>query len=344
MLWFTQDGGGHLWLNPSLEHYLGDEKDGFTGGEILAAWIDSLERNAPEGQRTPETVEKEVSVLDAQGRTRWILLHGRARHTRVGGYLGHVGTVLDVTEQHEARAALETSKQQLEEEVSRQTVELRERVAELASRNTELDHFAHVASHDLRSPLRTITGFTSYLRPAVAGDAEAEGHIERILRATDRMAKLLDSLLAFASVGRGDFQPRAVALPRVVGEVLEDLAEEIARREASVAVGPLPEVLGDRTMLRQAFQNLLGNALKYAGEAPARVRIDAEEHPEGCVRVTVADAGIGFDPEAAEHLFDPFRRFHSEGVPGSGVGLSIVKRVAERHGGRVWAEVLETGS
>ncbi len=252
--------------------------------------------------------------------------------------------MLDVTEQHEARAALEKSKQQLEAEVSRQTLELRDRVAELASRNTELDHFAHLAGHDLRSPLRTITGFTGYLKPAVAGDAEAEDFIERILRASGRMARLLDSLLAFASVGRGEFRPRPVPLGPVLEEVLEDLVGEIDRLDASVEVGPLPEVLGDATMLRQAFQNLVANALKYAGGVPPRVRIDAQARADGCVRVTVADAGIGFEPEAAKHLFDPFRRFHGDGVPGSGVGLSIVKRVAERHGGRVWAEVLDAES
>lgn len=347
MLWLTHEGkqesGGGVWLNPALEAFLGSDESRGSARHVLREWIAGLDTSP--GGSEPAALEREIAIEDARGEARWLLLHGRARHTRGGRFLGHVGTVLDVTEKRKARVALESSKSELEEAVEQNTAELRRRVEELANRNRELDHFAHAASHDLRSPLRTITGFAGFLSPVVAGDPEAADFLNRIQRASMRMAMLLDSLLAFASVGRGELQVREVDLNVVSDEVLEDLADAIDRTHATIEVRPLPRVFGDETMLRQALQNLLGNALKYSGENPPKVRVKARidpADPNRCV-VTVADAGIGFADSAAEHLFTPFRRFHQEEAPGSGVGLSIVRRVAERHGGRVWAERLETG-
>ena len=336
MLWFTQDGAETPWINPALEGFL-EGVDGDARG-VVRDWIARLVAAEPGDGTTG--LRQEVPHTDGDGRRRWILLHGRPRQTPAGRMVGHMGTVLDVTEQHEAREALVQSKARLEEEVRARTAELQERLAELAERNRELDHFAHVASHDLRSPLRTILGFANCLEPAVADDPEAAGYLQRMLGAGGRMRELLDSLLAFASVGRGEVADRPVDLDAVLRQAIEDLGAEIQRLGARVDLRPLPEIRGDETMIRQAFQNLLANALKYAGEGPPRVRVEAEETGGGGVRVTVGDAGTGFAPEAAERLFEPFKRFHREDTPGSGVGLSIVKRVVERHGGRVWAEVV----
>ena len=335
MLWVTHEGEEAPWMSPELERFF-EGRDG-RAGKILRDWIGALAVPAASGA---PAIRGEVPFADADGRRRWMLLHGRSRHTPAGDFLGYVGTVVDVTEQHEASAALERSKEQLEAEVARQTGELRHRLEELAQRNRELDSFAHIASHDLRSPLRTITGFTEFLQPAVADDPEASDFVRRILQAGGRMAALLDSLLAFASVGRGELVTRPVPLDVVLAEVCEDLAEEVRRVDAEVDVRPLPVARGDATMLRQVFQNLLGNALKYHGDAPPRVLVSGDDLGGGRCRVTVADAGSGFAPEAADRLFEPFSRFHGADVAGSGVGLSIVRRVVERHGGAAFAEMV----
>ena len=371
MLWGTRGTGGDdpedapgLWMNPAMERFLGPEAR--PGGRVradLERWLAEPAAGKVEGAKAPglpgdpglprdsglpgvpgvpggDTLEREVRVTDASGQTRWLLLSGRPRRTRTGRFLGHAGTAVDVTDRHRSRVRLEMANAGLEAEVQERTKELRERVAELAARNRELDQFAHVASHDLRSPLRTIIGFSDFLGPAVAGDPEAEGYLQRIQRAGGRMAALLDALLKFTSVGRGRITPGPVELGEVVAHALEDLTAEALRRGADVQVGPLPRVRGDGVLLRQVFQNLLGNALKYSGDRPPRVRVTADDafREGGRCRVTVADAGVGFDPEVVPRLFEPFARFHREEAPGSGVGLSIVRRVVERHGGRVHAE------
>ncbi|BAM04273.1 PAS domain-containing sensor histidine kinase [Phycisphaera mikurensis] len=365
MLWMSGIDAKTVWLNPELERFFGSGRSGIQGRRTLHRCILRLDRDrrggdpaagagaseasaasrapaapaAPDAPSARASFEHEVQLTDATGATRWMLLYCRPRLTRDGRLIGHVGTAVDATDRHETRAALERSKLELEHQVAERTAELEDRLEELAGRNRELDQFAHVASHDLRSPLRTIIGFVGLLGPAVAHDEEARQHLERIQRAGGRMADLLDSLLAFASVGRGVLRTSAVDLDAVLVEVLEDLAAEITRLGADVRVEPLPQVIGDETMLRQAFQNLVHNAIKYAGDAPPTVRVRPEPGaPAGSVRIVVADRGVGFPPEAAERLFEPFSRFHPQSSPGSGVGLSIVRRVLSRHGSRVWAE------
>ena len=339
-----------LWLNPELESFLGPgEAHPLDGRRVLAEQVAEMSRRelppadadaAADSSERPS--EAELPVIDARGRRRWVVVRGQPRRTRDGRLLGRVGTVEDVTERREAREALLRSRDGFEALVADRTAELAERVAELAERNRELDRFTHIASHDMRSPIRSVNSYASLLAREVEPGTPSAKYLDRILRAGRRMSDLLDALLVFAAVGRGRLAAAPVDLSGLVLEALEDLPPGSSGDRPSVSVGPLPEVEGDAVMLRQVFVNLLNNAVKYAGDRPPRVEVTAEVFSaEGAVaprvRVLVADAGEGIDPQEANRLFEPFERGADPRVPGSGVGLSIVKRVIERHAGTVRA-------
>jgi len=228
--------------------------------------------------------------------------------------------------------------------------ELRAAAEELRRSNRELEDFAFIASHDLQEPLRKMQLFGERVarRYADALPAAAREDLGRVTEAAARMRRLVDDLLAYARAGRRA-EARPVDLGAVVAAVLDDLEEAVAEAGARVEVGPLPTVEGDPTQLRQLFQNLLGNALKFRREGvPPEVRVSAEhvgvvsyvdrgaEPPS--VRIAVADNGIGFEPHHAERIFSPFERLHTQGsFPGTGIGLAVCRRVAEHHGGTIFA-------
>jgi hypothetical protein len=214
---------------------------------------------------------------------------------------------------------------------------VQDRTAELKVANHELEAFAHTVSHDLRAPLRAIFGFSTFLRREFAeGSAEANDLCERIQQSVERMDGLIGSLLNFSNVTRLTLSKEKVRTDAVVAEVLRELD---AAQRASVHVEPLPDCVADAALLKQVFVNLLSNALKFSGrKAEPRVEVSATVK-NGEVVYCVRDNGAGFDMAEADKLFGVFQRLHSAGeFEGVGVGLSIVQRIVQRHGGRVWAE------
>jgi light-regulated signal transduction histidine kinase (bacteriophytochrome) len=207
--------------------------------------------------------------------------------------------------------------------------------AELARSNADLERFAYVASHDLSEPLRAISAFSQRLAERYEGqlDADADEYIGYILEGTERMRTLIQALLAYSRLGRAELRLERVATATMVRHVLDSFGEEQA---AVVDVGTLPTVVADRPQLGQVFQNLIGNALKFCGEAEPRVTVTAERE-DGAWRFDVADNGIGIEARYAEKIFVVFERLHSrQQYPGTGIGLSICQRAVERHGGRIW--------
>lgn len=211
---------------------------------------------------------------------------------------------------------------------------------EAARAREERDELQRTLAHDLRSPLGAIVNFTAVLEEDQRGrlDAEAMGIVARIRRAAESGLRLADGLARLTKVSREAFHPERVEVEPLVREVFADLAGGPPRVELSV--GELPPAQADRALLREAFAELLGNALKFSSHPEkGQIGVGGRRTPEGGVVYWVADDGVGFDPGSASRLFRPFERLHPrDAFPGAGVGLAVVRRIAERHGGSVWAE------
>ncbi|MFH1530110.1 MAG: PAS domain S-box protein [Pseudomonadota bacterium] len=212
--------------------------------------------------------------------------------------------------------------------------------------NRDLEQFAYVASHDLQEPLRMVASYTQLLAENYAGklDSRADKYINFAVEGANRMHSLLRDLLEFAQVdSRGaPFSPTDCGA--VVAEVLDSLETTIQRVGAEVVVtGTLPRVYGNKIQLRQVFQNLIANALKFTGEAPPRVEITARK-VGNLWEITVADNGIGIEPQFHDRIFTIFQRLHSRATyPGTGIGLAIVKKIVEHHGGTICVDSAPRG-
>jgi PAS domain S-box-containing protein len=241
------------------------------------------------------------------------------------------GVSTDVTELKAAREEVQRLARDLERRVE-------ERTRELSVANEELEAFSYTVSHDLRAPLRGMQGFAQAVQEDYAAQLDEDGreYLDRIIRAARRMESLIQDLLDYSRLSRGQVQLRPASLQMAVDEALQQLAEDIARSRAQLHVErPLPAVQAHPTLLVQVVSNLLGNALKFAqpGEPP-QVHVRSQQQ-DGRVRVEVRDEGIGIDPEHQDRIFRVFERLHGqEAYAGTGVGLAIVRRACERMGGR----------
>ncbi len=210
----------------------------------------------------------------------------------------------------------------------------------LRESNEDLQRFAYVASHDLQEPLRSIVSFSQLLERRLAGDKDADvrDFLGFIVEGGVRMQALIQNLLVFSRVTTAGqpFQPTDAA--SVVADVLRDHRAAIAESGAVVTVGPLPVVRSDPSQLHQVFTNLVGNAIKYRGGHPPEIGISAER-VDGCWRFAIADNGIGIEPEYHDRVFELFQRLHTkEEYAGTGIGLAVVRRIIERHGGSIRVE------
>ncbi len=222
----------------------------------------------------------------------------------------------------------------------RRDEELRRYAAQLEAANAELDAFAYSVSHDLRAPLRSIDGFSQALLEDCGPTLEetARGHLGRVRAASQRMAQLIDDLLALSRVTRAELRREAVDLSLVADEVLAELRERAPARPVELAITPGVVTHADPRLARVVMENLLGNAWKYTRERdPARIEFGAEPC-NGSTTYFVRDNGAGFDMAYAHKLFGAFQRLHSHAeFEGTGIGLATVQRIVRRHGGKVWA-------
>jgi PAS domain S-box-containing protein len=230
--------------------------------------------------------------------------------------------VRDITERKRARQELDRFAQRLKRS------------------NDELEKFAYVASHDLKEPLRMVASYTQLLADNYQGtlDADADKCIQYAVDGAHRMQTLIDNLLDYSRVGMLDEPVEPVDLTDVVEQVLGDLQISIRESAVRIEVERMPVVMGERTHLTQLFLNLLSNAIKYRGEHGPFIRISWSQKGEWC-DVTVADNGIGIDPQFHDKIFGLFQRLHTiQEYPGTGIGLSVCKKIVEQFGGRIWIE------
>jgi signal transduction histidine kinase len=218
---------------------------------------------------------------------------------------------------------------------------LRRRQAELEAANRELETFSYSVSHDLRAPLRSISGFSRILEEDYAACLDDQGvdYLRRVQEGAQQMAELIDALLALSRMMRAELRRQPVDLSTLARTIAETLQNAEPQRRVEFVIAPDLTVQGDIAMLRAVLENLLGNAWKFSGKVEqARIEFGTTAGDDGPV-FFVRDNGAGFDMQYAQKLFLPFQRLHSVSeFPGSGVGLATVQRIIQRHGGHIWAE------
>jgi len=229
---------------------------------------------------------------------------------------------------------------EVNDQLNDEIAERKQAEAELEAKNAELERFTYTVSHDLKAPLVTIKGFLGLLKQdALAGNIDRMKHdIARIGGAADKMARLLGELLELSRIGRLMNPPEDVDLTALAGEATSLVAIQIAARGVTVEIAPeMPVVQGDRVRLLEVYQNLIDNAVKFMGDqATPRIEVGAQQR-DGEVFCYVRDNGIGIDPKYHENVFGLFNRLDAD-AEGTGIGLALVRRIVEVHGGRIWVE------
>lgn len=211
----------------------------------------------------------------------------------------------------------------------------------LENANYELEQFSSAVSHDLRAPLRRMSGFSEALKNNYSGQLDEQGqhYLDRIQEASQGMEAIIDDLLSLSRLQREALKEETVDLSRIAEQIVSELREADAERRVEVDIQSGLMLRGDASMLTMALKNLLSNAWKFSKErSQARIRV-GETTVEGQRVIYVNDNGVGFDMSLAHKVFDPFQRLHGEsGYPGTGIGLTIVDRIIRKHGGEIWPE------
>lgn len=312
----AEDQLGYEWLNGLHP----DDRDA-----TAAAWRGAVEA------RSEYDVEYRLRRHD--GQYRWFATRGIPVFDARGTVVRWYGSCTDVDDRKREADTLEDL-------VAERTTELTAASTLLKTSNDELEKFAYIASHDLQEPLRKIQAFGDRLAKKYTKEIDETGqdYLARMLDSAGRMRRLIEDLLQFSRVTMKSNPPRAVPLGGVVKDVLEDLEMQLQRTGGCVDVGPLPTVVADVVQMRQLFQNLIGNALKFARpNVPPVVAIAAAATDTGW-RITVRDNGIGFESQYAERIFELFQRLHGrKEFEGTGLGLAICKKIVVRHGATIVA-------
>ena len=272
----------------------------------------------------------DLRARQADGSYRWVHCCGRAMRDRKGRPHRMIGLLFDIDERKRSEIGALGLTEELNEQVMR-----RERDLQLARQ--ELEEFCYAVSHDLRTPLRSINGFSKAIENEYGSKLDDMGrdYLQRVQRASMTLADLLDSLLGMVRISRVEVHPAAVDLSVMAGTIAEEFAESDSTREVDVKISEGLALTGDPRLVRLLMTNLFSNAWKFtANTKAAAIEIGAEEGV-----FFVRDNGAGFDMQYSEMMYRPFQKLHpSARFPGTGIGLTIAQRIAARHGGTLWGE------
>jgi len=328
LVWRSGADGLCDWFNSSWLAYTGrtlaqELGNGWTEGvhpedfgRCLQIYLEAFGRRAP--------FEMEYRILRACGTYGWIVDCGVPIFNKDHQFLGYVGYCFDITARRENEEKIDIFCHDLERS------------------NAELEQFAYAASHDLREPLRMVVSYSTLLKKKIADhlDEDSKEFFGYIERSAKRMDEMIRDLLDYSRVERHGNNIVSTKLFEAVEYALQNLSHRIKEQDAEIKIDfdPALNVMGDAHQLARLFQNLIGNALKYyAAETPPRICLTAEAAKDGMITLAVEDNGIGIPAEFSERIFQLFQRLHTREVyDGTGVGLSICRKIVDRHGGKIW--------
>lgn len=333
--------------NPAMEKTFGYTNQELIGKKtsILYADVSDFE-NQGKRQFGIKTEIKDAIYEIAYKRKDGSKFIGETFGTKVfdaeGNTIGFMGVIRDVTSKKQVEAELLDYKDHLEDLVNERTVEL-------SNLNKELEAFSYSVSHDLRAPLRAINGFSQilYEENAKALDDESKTYLNRIIKASVKMERLIDDLLQISRVSRVDLRKENIDLSKMAEDIMKTLQNENPERQVKCDIEPNLTAKGDKTLINVLMQNLLDNAWKYtAKKTETRIKFYRCKGNGSKATFCIEDNGTGFDIKYKDKIFQPFQRLHTDSeFVGTGIGLATVNRVVHRHGGDVWAESeLEKGS
>jgi PAS domain S-box-containing protein len=338
---FELDGAtGRTSWTPGLEAVYGLKEGAFPG--TREAWLAMVhpEDRARADRIAQSAIEShlpylnEYRIVRADGQVRWIRAQGQIFYGQQGEFRRLVGANLDITDSKNKENEVAALNATLERRVE-------DRTRDLTFANKELESFSYSVSHDLRAPLRHIDGFARILSDEYAAELpeEARGYLNRILKSTTDMGKLIDSLIKLAHLGRRELTCEKVNLGEIVKAAIADLPQAEPARNVEWRIETLPAVKCDPDLIRAVLTNLLSNALKFTRTRDTAIIEVGTAAKDGELAFFVKDNGVGFDPHYADKLFGVFQRLHpQEKFEGTGIGLATVQRIVQRHSGRIWAE------
>ncbi|HET7185000.1 MAG TPA: PAS domain S-box protein [Terriglobales bacterium] len=323
-------------VNAGTEAATGRSREELIGTDFSEYFTDPAQAQAGYEQVFREGLVRDypLELRHSTGTTMSVLYNASVYRDESGKVIGVFAAARDIT----ARKRAEDEVRKLNEGLE---LRVEQRTAELQAANKELEAFTYSVSHDLRAPLRHLSGFAKLLLEENGGalSPTSRHYVDEIRDAARRMGELVDDLLELSRMNRQALHPQPVALNSIVDAVRHELAPEIGQRAIEWKISGLPEAVGDPVLLRQIFANLLGNAVKFTRPRDPAVIEVGGQRVGGEAVFFVRDNGVGFDMRYVDKLFGIFQRLHrTEDFEGTGVGLAIVQRIIHRHGGRIWAE------
>ncbi len=322
---------------PSWRAFTGQGEQEIQGwGWIEALHPDDRERTAEIWSRAVRDCvlyQTEYRLKRHDGQYRHVAVRGVPVIEPDGRIREWIGTCTDITEKKTAEEELDNYRMRLEELV-------KQRTQELARSNRDLEQFAYVASHDLQEPLRAVAGFVELLRRNLQSslNAKTTKYMDFTVDGAMRMQSLISGLLEYSRIGTRGKEPQRTDAGAALERAIANLQTSIRESGAEITAGTLPMIYFDDVQLCQLFQNLIGNAIKFRADQVPRIHISAVRLDDSW-QFAVEDNGIGIDPQYAERIFLIFQRLHNrEQYPGTGIGLSICKKIVERHNGKIWVE------
>jgi PAS domain S-box-containing protein len=335
----TDPNGATTYVNPKWCLISGLPDDQALGdGWLEAVHPDDREKLSEGWQKSTQLHKPSYSdyrFVRPDGTIAWVMGQAAPEMNSENQIIGYVGTITDITDRKLAEDEIHKLNTELE-------LRVQERTAQLQAANKELESFSYSVSHDLRAPLRAISGFSTIIARRHRANLNEEGrhYIDNIVQASEHMGQLIDDLLTYARLGRTGVRRQPVSLASLVSEISRNMQSRLEEIHGTLNVAEsLPTVTGDQTLLSQVFTNLLDNAFKYhKPNFPPQVCVTYQNEDRHVV-IQVSDNGIGIAPENQEKIFTMFQRLHSEEeYPGTGIGLATVRKSVELLGGSVWVE------